>query len=355
MSSLVIFSFVDISEFSSDIIVDISEFSSDIIVDISEFFVEEMTCRYLQSSCLQFGLSISVFRNSDRPALSTTRVCNNALGEEALSLPRRLSNARYICHLRKSGDLVDAVVPFMGESISDGTLATFLKLYGFAPILFGAEPGDKVDVDEPIAQVETDKVTIDVASPEAGVIQKFVAKEGDTVEPGTKIAVISKSGERVASSKKTSDGASSQPSFTEHKIEEGPNAGAATKAKKLEAATSPPPPPEKPKATTPLPPPNTSPSDPQLPPKERERRVPMTRLRKRVASRLKDSQNTFALLTTFNEVDIATSLALSSCGSPSSLGNKRLVDSTSMEALVYELKIKSGPAVTKLPLVLDKV
>ncbi|XP_074345146.1 dihydrolipoyllysine-residue succinyltransferase component of 2-oxoglutarate dehydrogenase complex 2, mitochondrial-like [Apium graveolens] len=200
-----------------------------------------------------------------------------------------------------TGDLVDAVVPFMGESISDGTLATFLK-----------QPGDKVDVDEPIAQVETDKVTIDVASPEAGVIQKFVAKEGDTVEPGTKIAVISKSGERVASSKKTSDGASSQPSFTEHKIEEGPNAGAATKAKKLEAATSPPPPPEKPKATTPLPPPNTSPSDPQLPPKERERRVPMTRLRKRVASRLKDSQNTFALLTTFNEVDMTNLMKLRS-------------------------------------------
>ncbi|KDO54702.1 hypothetical protein CISIN_1g012142mg [Citrus sinensis] len=100
-----------------------------------------------------------------------------------------------------SGDLVDAVVPFMGESITDGTLAKFLK-----------QPGDRVEMDEPIAQIETDKVTIDVASPQAGVIQN----------------------------------------------------------------------------------------------------VPMTRLRKRVATRLKDSQNTFALLTTFNEVDMTNLMKLRS-------------------------------------------
>ncbi|EXB31238.1 hypothetical protein L484_014719 [Morus notabilis] len=59
------------------------------------------------------------------------------------------------------GDVVEAVVPFTGESITDGTLATFLK-----------KPGDRVEVDEPITQIETDKVTIDVVSPEAGVITK---------------------------------------------------------------------------------------------------------------------------------------------------------------------------------------
>ncbi|ONK72053.1 uncharacterized protein A4U43_C04F15200 [Asparagus officinalis] len=85
-----------------------------------------------------------------------------------------------------NGDIFDAVVPFMGESITDGTLSTFLK-----------KPGDRVEVDEPIAQVETDKVTIDVASPEAGIIEKFVANEGDTVMPGTKVAVISKSASAV--------------------------------------------------------------------------------------------------------------------------------------------------------------
>ncbi|KAL7217921.1 hypothetical protein ACSBR2_011197 [Camellia fascicularis] len=194
-----------------------------------------------------------------------------------------------------NGDLVEAVVPFMGESISDGTLAKFLK-----------NPGDRVEVDEPIAQVETDKVTIDVASPEAGVIQKFTAKEGDTVEPGTKIAVISKSVEgvaHVAPSEKTSDKAASQPPPPAEKSEED------KKKPKVESA----PVIEKLKATSAAPPaPKRSATEPQLPPKERERRVPMTRLRKRVATRLKDSQNTFAMLTTFNEVDMTNLMKLRS-------------------------------------------
>ncbi|KAF5949432.1 hypothetical protein HYC85_011425 [Camellia sinensis] len=194
-----------------------------------------------------------------------------------------------------NGDLVEAVVPFMGESISDGTLAKFLK-----------NPGDRVEVDEPIAQVETDKVTIDVASPEAGVIQKFTAKEGDTVEPGTKIAVISKSDEgvaHVAPSEKTSDKAASQPPPPAEKSEED------KKKPKVESA----PVIEKPKATSAAAPaPKRAATEPQLPPKERERRVPMTRLRKRVATRLKDSQNTFAMLTTFNEVDMTNLMKLRS-------------------------------------------
>ncbi|KAD4982288.1 hypothetical protein E3N88_18959 [Mikania micrantha] len=189
-----------------------------------------------------------------------------------------------------SGDLVDAVVPFMGESISDGTLAVFLK-----------KPGDRVEVDEPIAQIETDKVTIDVASPEAGVIQEFVAKEGDTVEPGTKVAIISKSGEGVT---------------THVAPSELPTQDASAKVEK----SSPPPPPsspptpqiQPPKATPTQPSPKPSATEPQLPPKDRERRVPMTRLRKRVATRLKDSQNTFALLTTFNEVDMTNLMKLRS-------------------------------------------
>ncbi|KAB5521164.1 hypothetical protein DKX38_025483 [Salix brachista] len=188
-------------------------------------------------------------------------------------------------------DLVDAVVPFMGESITDGTLAKFLK-----------NPGDSVEVDEPIAQIETDKVTIDVSSPEAGVIKEYIAKEGDTVEPGTKIAVISKSGEgvaHVAPSENISKKAAPQQSATEMKDEK--------KKPKVEAS----PVPAKPKAPAP-PPPKPSATEPQLPPKERERRVPMTRLRKRVATRLKDSQNTFAMLTTFNEVDMTNLMKLRS-------------------------------------------
>ncbi|KAG2316634.1 hypothetical protein Bca4012_067491 [Brassica carinata] len=77
--------------------------------------------------------------------------------------------------LQLEGDVVEAVVPHMGESITDGNIDTFLK-----------KPGDRVEADEAIAQTETDRVTIDIASPANGVIQEFLVKEGDTVEPGNK-------------------------------------------------------------------------------------------------------------------------------------------------------------------------
>ncbi|XP_058220108.1 dihydrolipoyllysine-residue succinyltransferase component of 2-oxoglutarate dehydrogenase complex 2, mitochondrial-like isoform X1 [Rhododendron vialii] len=259
------------------------------------------------------------------PAVSTPRIFATS-GDEVLHNSRGFGNVRNLCHLifpgcspslrpisgftasiqpeatllqyrlfsSDNGDLVDAVVPFMGESISDGTLAKFLK-----------NPGDRVEVDEPIAQVETDKVTIDVASPEAGVIQEYVAKEGDTVEPGTKIAVISKSAEgvtHVAPSEKTSEKADSKPPPPAEKSKED------KQKPKVEST----PVIEKPRTTSGPPPPKRSATEPQLPPKERERRVPMTRLRKRVATRLKDSQNTFALLTTFNEVDMTNLMKLRS-------------------------------------------
>ncbi|XP_044473385.1 dihydrolipoyllysine-residue succinyltransferase component of 2-oxoglutarate dehydrogenase complex 2, mitochondrial-like [Mangifera indica] len=267
------------------------------------------------------GLSASVLRKTmqaGQPSVSASRV----LGREILLHPRGLGHVRKFCHVilpgssigcrsmrdssfstlnmqawsrlfsSESGDLVEAVVPFMGESITDGTLAKFLK-----------SPGDTVKVDEPIAQIETDKVTIDVASPEAGVIKEFVAKEGETVEPGTKIAIISKSGEgvaHVAPSEKIEEKAAPKPSPAETMKEEKP------KPEVEKTAVF-----EKPKAPSPAPP-KRSATEPQLPPKERERRVPMTRLRKRVATRLKDSQNTFAMLTTFNEVDMTNLMKLRS-------------------------------------------
>ncbi|TVU29948.1 hypothetical protein EJB05_21544 [Eragrostis curvula] len=202
----------------------------------------------------------------------------------------------------ENGDLVEAVVPFMGESVTDGTLANFLK-----------KPGDRVQADEPIAQIETDKVTIDVASPEAGVIEKeyisyhivvlqFIASEGDTVTPGTKVAIISKSDAPTDSHAAASEEASQKetlppPRSEKNKVEE--------KSPKVEPIKT-----QEPKETTP--PLKSSSSEPQLPPKERERRVPMPRLRKRIANRLKDSQNTFAMLTTFNEVDMTNMMKLRS-------------------------------------------
>ncbi|CAL9048321.1 unnamed protein product [Musa banksii] len=199
----------------------------------------------------------------------------------------------------ENGDLVAAVVPYMGESITDGTLATFLK-----------KPGDRVNVDEPIAQVETDKVTIDVNSPEAGIIQEFIAKEGDTVTPGTKVAVISKSSSGDTHVAPSDDKVVKDAQPPSPPTQTPPPTTAVEKIDR-QMPKGEIPAKEKPKASSPLPA-KTSPLEPQLPPKERERRVPMPRLRKRVATRLKDSQNTFALLTTFNEVDMTNLMKLRS-------------------------------------------
>ncbi|PPD79325.1 hypothetical protein GOBAR_DD23766 [Gossypium barbadense] len=256
-----------------------------------------------------------------RPGVSASRVSSNA-GKEMLSVQLRgIAHVRNFSHLvlpgcsagliktrdaiciiqpeaimqtscrafsSGDGDLVDAVVPFMGESISDGTLATFLK-----------KPGDRVKADEPIAQIETDKVTIDVVSPQDGVIQEYVAKEGETVEPGTRVAVISKSAEGVAAAAPTemkSEKAASEPSPPAEAVKEDkPKA-------KVEASPAA----AKPKAPSPPPPKRTA-SEPVLPPKKGKEG-----LRKRVATRLKDSQNTFALLTTFNEVDMTNLMKLRS-------------------------------------------
>ncbi|GAB4830839.1 hypothetical protein Ancab_004867 [Ancistrocladus abbreviatus] len=223
-------------------------------------------------------------------SLKSSRVILSCL---KVDLPIHMSNRSYSS---ESGDVVEAVVPHMGESITDGTLAKLLK-----------QPGDPVAVDEPIAQIETDKVTIDVVSPEAGVIQKFLAKEGDTVEPGTKVAVISKS-EGVTHVGPSEPTTNKTAPAKEKAHEQKPKEETPPKEKPKSEAS---PPKEKPKLTS-APPPKVGPSEPQLPPKERERRVPMTRLRKRVATRLKDSQNTFALLTTFNEVDMTNLMKLRS-------------------------------------------
>ncbi|CAK9229481.1 unnamed protein product [Sphagnum jensenii] len=175
----------------------------------------------------------------------------------------------------------EIVIPFMGDSVPDGVIAAILK-----------KPGDAVAVDEIIAQIETDKVTIDVRSPFAGKIESIVAKQGDTVTPGTKVANVA-IGE---------EGAVSTPSPPPPKEE---NVG----PPRPKAATPQPTPQAPPKAPVEsVPAPGSfrsqSPSEVHLPPKSGERRIPMTRLRKRVATRLKDSQNTFALLTTFNEIDM---------------------------------------------------
>src|SRR5882724_7501911 len=89
---------------------------------------------------------------------------------------------------------IDVEVPALGESITEGTLAQWLK-----------KPGEKVAADEPIASLETDKVSVEVPSPIAGVLTEQLVGEGDTVAVGSVIARIDQAGAAVAAAASTSD------------------------------------------------------------------------------------------------------------------------------------------------------
>lgn len=176
----------------------------------------------------------------------------------------------------------------------DGNLASVLK-----------NVGDSVVVDEIVAQIETDKVTIDVRSSVAGRIEKILARQGDTVTPGTKVAIVAIGEPRAASPP-------GPTAFTT------PSPRAPAAASPAVTAAPPPPKPGPVKvdaaaAASPKADDLSSPKRAAIPQLQGgERRVPMTRLRKRVATRLKDSQNTFALLTTFNELDMGNLMELRS-------------------------------------------
>ena len=227
----------------------------------------------------------------------------------------------------------DVKVPALGESITEGTLAQWLK-----------KAGDAVAADEPIASLETDKVTVDVPSPVAGVLSETVAKEGDTVEVGAVIARIDESGKATAPAEKavetTTDSTPSaaetpapreevpvepesdqittlspavRRAVLEHHVDPTSIKGTGkdgriTKDDVLAAAAAKdsgaPPQPEA-KAPAPSPAAPASPARaPATPGERKEERVKMSRLRQTVAKRLKESQNTAAMLTTFNDVDM---------------------------------------------------
>jgi 2-oxoglutarate dehydrogenase E2 component (dihydrolipoamide succinyltransferase) len=218
--------------------------------------------------------------------------------------------------------MTDIRVPTLGESVTEATIGKWFK-----------HPGDAVAVDEPLVELETDKVTIEVPSPAAGVLGEIAARDGETVAVGALLGQIQ-------------DGAgAAAPAKPAAKVEKASPASAAP------AAAAPPP------ATKP------APSDMPVPPSvrklatesgldvstvpgsgkdgrvtkgdmmaaieraaaapmpvaaavqvrapapaddaAREERVRMTRLRQTIARRLKDAQNTAAMLTTFNEVDMS--------------------------------------------------
>ena len=161
---------------------------------------------------------------------------------------------------------MDVIVPVLGESVVEATVSKWIK-----------KQGDYVEVDDPIVELETDKVTLEVPASITGILENTVVSEGDTVEVGALLGTII-AGEKQDKKEKISE---------------------EVKAKDV----------EKEKPTTNNLEPN---SNNQVVEDSRnkdndnlEERIPMSRLRQAIARRLKEAQNTAAMLTTYNEVDMS--------------------------------------------------
>ncbi|MDQ3125887.1 MAG: 2-oxoglutarate dehydrogenase complex dihydrolipoyllysine-residue succinyltransferase [Pseudomonadota bacterium] len=209
-----------------------------------------------------------------------------------------------------SGGSVPIMTPTMGESVAEGTMGTWLK-----------KSGDTVARDEMLVEIETDKVAVEVSAPAAGVLT-IAAEAGSSVTPGQQIGSIAASGdvpaaapaaEPAAAAPAASDVPHLSPAVqrvvTENNLD--PKAIAATGPKgnitKADAVNAISAAPSAPAASAPAP--AAAPAAPRAD-QPREERVKMTRLRQTIARRLKESQNTAAQLTTFNEVDMTNVMEL---------------------------------------------
>lgn len=165
--------------------------------------------------------------------------------------------------------------------------------------------GDTVELDEPVAEVETDKTGIPITSPTAGVVEELLVEDGDTVTPGMALLKISTDASAVAAAAPAAEAPKAEaPAPTPAAAVEPPKPAAAIP----ESLPPVPPVPSKPASQVNVKDiklPAFAASIPDAPTSDRsESRVKMNRMRQRVGQRLKDSQNVYAMLTTFNEIDM---------------------------------------------------
>ncbi|OTA65907.1 2-oxoacid dehydrogenase acyltransferase [Hypoxylon sp. EC38] len=235
-----------------------------------------------------------------RRLLTATRVLRRPVQQQPLrgSLPLPL----LMTQVRTYAQTI-VKVPQMAESITEGTLKQWNK-----------KVGDYVEQDEEIATIETDKIDVAVNAPEAGVLKELLANEEDTVTVDQEIAKI-EAGAAPESGEK-SEAATEPPKKEEASTESRPapsEGGNKPEPSRPESKPEPskpqPPAPEPKKESVPKqsqPAKDTSTSAGPVLGSREERRVKMNRMRLRIAERLKQSQNTAASLTTFNEVDMSS-------------------------------------------------
>jgi 2-oxoglutarate dehydrogenase E2 component (dihydrolipoamide succinyltransferase) len=217
-------------------------------------------------------------------------------------------------------------VPTLGESISEATVGKWFK-----------QRGDSVKADEPLVELETEKVTLEVNAPAAGVLSEIVADSGATVSIGALLGSLTAGSAAAAKAAaksetinakspapppakidgaKTDGGMPPAPSAAKMAAEQGVDLagvqgsgkrGQVLKGDVIETLAKPAP------APAPVAPPPAAVRAPSAPDDaSREERVRLTKLRQTIARRLKDAQNTAAMLTTFNEVDMTEVMAMRS-------------------------------------------
>jgi 2-oxoglutarate dehydrogenase E2 component (dihydrolipoamide succinyltransferase) len=207
-------------------------------------------------------------------------------------------------------------VPSLGESVTEATVAKWLK-----------RPGEPVAIDEPVAELETDKITLEVYAPAAGTLAEILADEGANVPVGAILGRITESdvaapaphptplparGEREGPAKREGEGQQAGEGIAAALERSGPAVRKLIEESGLDTARIAPTGPGGRISKTDViaaraPPPNPPPASAVA---AHEVRVRMTRLRRRVAERLKAAQNTAAMLTTFNEIDMTEAIAL---------------------------------------------
>ena len=168
---------------------------------------------------------------------------------------------------------MDVLVPILGESVVEATVSKWIK-----------KQGEFVEVDEPIVELETDKVTLEVPASISGILDNLAVSEGDTVEVGALLAIIV-AGEKTEEVKKP-DVEKKEAEVHQQKIVSNVNESKpiAPETKVIRSTQN----------------------------ENLEERVPMSRLRLAIARRLKEAQNTAAMLTTYNEVDMSALMEMRS-------------------------------------------